>query len=187
MELRERLGTLLRERSLFRGEFTLASGRRSTWYVDARRTTLTAEGQYLVGRVGLASIEARGWGVSHVGGLTMGADPVAYAIAHASWVAGRPRDAFTVRKSSKEHGTGQRIEGGLPSDARCVVVEDSTTTGGSALEAVRAVREHGAEVVGVLTLVDRQEGAEERILGEAGVPLVALFTAADLLETRTPV
>jgi orotate phosphoribosyltransferase len=155
--------------------------------VDARRTTLTAEGQYLVGHVGLASIEARGWEGSHVGGLTMGADPVAYAIAHASWEAGRPLDAFTVRKSSKEHGTGQRIEGGLPRDARCVVVEDSTTTGGSALEAVRAVREHGAQVVGVLTLVDRQEGAEERILSEAGVPLVALFTGAELLETVTPV
>jgi len=182
MEHRERLGALLRERSLFRGEFTLASGRRSTYYVDARRTTLSAEGQYLVGRVGLRALAASGWEPSHVGGLTMGADPVAYAIAHASWESGHPLDAFTVRKSSKEHGTAQRIEGGLPTAALCVVVEDSTTTGGSALQAVQAVRAPGARVVGVLTVVDRQEGAAERIRSEADLPLVAIFTAEELLE-----
>ena len=186
MKHRERLGALLRERSVFRGEFTLASGKGSTYYVDARRTTLSAEGQFLVGRVCLEALARSGWDASHVGGLTMGADPVAYAVAHASWEAGRPLDAFTVRKAAKEHGTAQRIEGGLPRDARCVVVEDSTTTGGSALQAVLAVREHGASVAGILTLVDRQEGARERILRETGLPFLAVFTAAELLGLPGP-
>ena len=184
MERRERLRALLLERSIFLGEFTLSSGVRSTYYVDARRTTLSAEGQFLVGRVGLEALSTTGWGPSHVGGLTLGADPVAYAIAHASWEAGRPLDAFTVRKAAKEHGAGRRIEGGLPEDARCVVVEDTLTTGASALEAVRAVRAHGAEVAGVLAVVDREEGGRQRLLDEAGVPLETLFTAGELLARR---
>ena len=181
MEHRERLGALLQERSLFRGEFKLASGKTSTYYVDARRTTLLAEGQYLVGRVGFDALLQSGWDASHVGGLTMGADPVAYAIAHASWQAGRPLDAFTVRKTQKGHGTGERIAGGLPTDARCVVVEDATTTGGSALSAVEAVCAHGADVLGVLSLIDREEGAAERLAQDAGLELIALFTASQLL------
>ena len=91
----------------------------------------------------------------------MGADPVAFAIAHRSWLDGHPLDAFSVRKKAKEHGTGQRIEGGLPEGAACLVIEDSMTTGSSALKAVAAIREHGAIVVGVLTLVDREEGGRD--------------------------
>lgn len=181
MDHRERLGALLVERSLFVGEFKLASGAASTYYVDARRTTLCAEGQFLVGRVCLEALAGTGWDVGHVGGLTLGADPVAYAIAHASWEAGTPLDAFTVRKTAKEHGRGQRVEGGLPPGAVCAVVEDATTSGGSALEAIRAVREHGASVAGVLSLVDREEGARELLLDEAGVPLLSIFTARELL------
>ena len=182
MEHRERLKALLVERSLFVGEFTLASGARSTYYVDARRTTMSAEGQFLMGRVCLEALQDNGWQATHVGGLTLGADPIAYAIANASWAAGSPLDAFTVRKTAKTHGTGQRIEGGLPKDARCVVVEDSMTSGGSALDAVQAIREHGATVVGVLTLVDRQEGGRERILTDAGLTVLAVFTAQELLD-----
>jgi orotate phosphoribosyltransferase len=181
MEHRERLKALLVERSLFQGEFTLSSGARSTYYVDARRTTLTAQGQFLVGRVCLEVIQQSGWDVTHVGGLTMGADPVAYAVAHASWERGEPLDAFTVRKAAKSHGTGQRIEGGLPPGARCLVVEDSMTSGASALEAVSVLREAGYSVAGVLTLVDREQGGRERITG-AGLPFLAVFTAAELLE-----
>jgi orotate phosphoribosyltransferase len=181
MDQRERLATLLVERSLFVGEFTLSSGARSTYYVDARRTTMCAEGQFLIGRVCLGALREQGWDATHVGGLTLGVDSIAYAVAHASWGEDGHLDAFTVRKTAKGHGTGQRIEGGLPSGARCVVVEDSMTSGGSALDAVRAVQEHGAIVVGVLTLVDREEGGRERILAESGLPVLALFTAAELL------
>jgi len=181
MEHHERLRTLLVQRSLFVGEFTLSSGAKSTYYVDARRTTLSAEGQFLLGRVGLEALRGSGWEGTWVGGLTMGADPVAYAIAHASWEAGTPIDAFTVRKAAKGHGTGRRIEGGLPEDAHCFVVEDAVTSGGSAIEAVAAVRAHGAVVTGVLAVVDREEGGRERITQETGLPLIALFTARELL------
>lgn len=169
------------ERSVRLGDFTLASGARSSYYVDARRTTMSAEGQALVGRVALAALEESGLDPDHVGGLTMGADPVSYAVAHRSWLAGRPLDAFSVRKRAKEHGTGQRIEGGLPADARCLVVEDAMTTGNSALRAVDALRDHGATVVGVLTVVDREEGGRDRLAAE-GLLLVALYTGAELLE-----
>jgi orotate phosphoribosyltransferase len=180
MDHRDRLKELLVERSVRLGDFTLASGARSPYYVDARRTTMCAEGQALVGRVGFALLRERALDVTHVGGLTMGADPVAYAIAHRSWLEGHPLDAFSIRKKAKEHGTGQRIEGGVPPGARCVVVEDSMTTGGSALAAVEALRELGAPVVAVLTVVDRMEGGRERLL-EHGLPLLSLFTGPELL------
>lgn len=181
MENRERLKALLLERSLFVGEFTLSSGASSTYYVDARRTTLSAEGQSLVGHVCLDMILWSAWNATHVGGLTMGADPVAYAVAHASWERGKPLDAFTVRRAPKEHGTGQRIEGGLPAGARCVVVEDAMTSGASALEAVSALRQEHFEVIGVLTLVDREQGGRLRI-EQAGLPFLSVFTAAELLD-----
>ena len=125
-------------------------------------------------------IEAAALDASHVGGLTLGADPVTYAVAHESWSRGRPLDGFTVRKQAKEHGTGKRIEGGLPDDARTVVVEDTMTTGGSALEAIEVVRAHGATVEALLVLVDRSEGGREAIEA-VGVPVLAIFTADELL------
>ncbi|MEQ9569929.1 MAG: orotate phosphoribosyltransferase [Longimicrobiales bacterium] len=181
MKPRARLKALLVERSVRLGEFTLASGARSSYYVDARRTTMSAEGQALTGKVCWDALRASGLDFTHVGGLTMGADPVAYAIARESFDTGEPRDAFSVRKQPKGHGTGQQVEGGLPSGARCLVVEDSMTSGGSALKAVEVLREHGCTVVGVLTLVDREEGGRER-LDAAGLPLVAVYTGAELLD-----
>jgi len=183
--LRERLI----ERSITRGDFTLASGRRSTYYIDGRRTTMSAEGQMLTGKLGLAALRANGLDPSHVGGLTMGADPVAYAIAHASALtqdveasSGYPViNGFSVRKQAKAHGTGRRIEGADLDGARVVVVEDSMTTGASALEAISAVEEVGAIVLAVFTIVDREEGAREK-LTEAGYRLIALFGASELLE-----
>jgi orotate phosphoribosyltransferase len=178
---RERLKDLLVERSVRLGEFTLASGATSPYYVDARRTTMSAEGQSLVGRLAFDAVRRSGLEPTHVGGLTMGADPVAYAIAHRSFLDEAPIDAFSVRKEAKRHGTAQRIEGGLPPGARCLMVEDSMTTGRSTLNAVDAVVEHGAKVVGVLTLVDRSEGAAE-LYASRGLPLLAIFTGAELLE-----
>jgi orotate phosphoribosyltransferase len=175
-----RVVALLAERSARRGDFTLASGRRSTLYVDARLTTMSPDGLALIGPAGLAAIDAAGWQADAVGGLTLGADPVSYAIAYASALAGRPVRAFTVRKEAKQHGTGRLIEGPFRSGDRVVVVEDVITTGGSALRAVEAIRAAGGTVVGVLAVVDREEGGREAIEG-AGLPVVALARAADIV------
>jgi len=181
MDDRARLKALLVERSVRLGDFTLAGGARSMYYVDARRTTMSAEGQVLVGKLAWTLVGQRSLGITHVGGLTMGADPVAYAIAHQSWLDGHPVDAFSVRKQAKEYGLGQRIEGGLPEDARCLVVEDAMTSGGSTMKAITAVRAHGATVAAVLTLVDREEGAGA-VMEAEGIPVFALFTGGELLE-----
>lgn len=175
-----RLVELLRTRSLRTGEFTLASGRRSSYYVDCRRTTMHAEGLVLVGALGLAAIRSLGWRAESVGGLTLGADPVAYAIAMASHAAPPPIHGFTVRKAAKAHGTARHIEGCFEPGAAVVVVEDVITTGGSALEAIAAVRAAGGSVSGVLAVVDREEGGAEAI-ARAGVPVHALVAARLLL------
>ncbi len=173
------LDRLLLARSVRHGTFVLASGRTSTFYVDARLTTMSAEGQVLIGRLGLAAIRNRGWSPRAVGGLTMGADPVAYAIAAAS-VANPPLvDAFSIRKEAKTHGTGRRIEGNFQPGDPVVVVEDVLTTGGSALQAIEALREAGARILGVLAVVDREEGGRVAI-EEAGYEVVALTTATRL-------
>jgi orotate phosphoribosyltransferase len=184
MDDRARLRALLVERSVRVGDFTLASGARSSYYVDARRTTMCAEGQFLVGKLAWELVRRSTPEVTHVGGLTMGADPVAYAIAHRSWIEGQPLNAFSVRKQAKEHGLGQKIEGGLPTGARCLVVEDSMTTGGSALQAIDAVRAAGATVVAALTIVDREEGARAA-LDALGIPLLFLYTGRELREAAS--
>lgn len=180
MNDRDRLRELLRQRSVQSGDFVLASGVRSTYYIDARITTMSGRGQLLIGRLGLDALDAAAWAPALVGGLTLGADPVSYAIAHAAAHAGRDIDAFTVRKEAKGHGTGRRIEGGFRAESEVVVVEDVVTTGDSALRATQVVEEAGGRVIGVLTVVDREERGRERIEG-AGYPLVALFTASALL------
>ncbi|MDE2762152.1 MAG: orotate phosphoribosyltransferase [Gemmatimonadota bacterium] len=167
------------------GVFTLASGRRSTYYIDARLTTMSGAGQLLVGEVCYDAIADAGWRPAFVGGMTLGADPIAYAIANHSARLRRPLDAFTVRKEAKEHGTGRRIEGGLPVGVRVVVVEDSVTTGGSLLAALDVVERHGAVVGGVLALVDREEGGARKV-AEAGYDFRAVFTAAELLQVPPP-
>ncbi|MEJ2503183.1 MAG: orotate phosphoribosyltransferase [Gemmatimonadota bacterium] len=177
---RDRLRELLRERSVKRGDFVLASGARSTYYVDARVSTMSGLGQLLIGRVGLGTLDAAGWEPDCVGGLTLGADPVAYAIAHAAARDGRALDAFTVRKESKSHGTGRRIEGGFRRNGQVVIVEDVVTTGDSALRAIQVVEEAGARVIGVVAVVDREGSGRDR-LERAGYPLISLFTASELL------
>jgi orotate phosphoribosyltransferase len=174
-----RLEELLLARSVQRGEFVLASGERSSYYIDCRLTTMSAEGLSLVGRVGLAAIRASGWDASAVGGLTLGADPVAYAIAAESFKAGPVLDAFTVRKEAKGHGTRRLIEGNFAAGVRAVVVEDVITSGESALKAIDAVEREGGEVAGVLALVDREQGGRERI-AQRGYQVVALTTSTRL-------
>ncbi len=177
---RAALAALLRDRSLRRGEFTLASGASSNYYIDARITTMSGRGQVLIGRLGLTAMDDAGWDPAAVGGLTLGADPVAYAVAHAATLAGRALDAFTVRKKAKGHGTARRIEGGFRKGMDVVVTEDVMTSGGSALEAVRAVETAGGHVLGILAVVDREEGGR-MLLETEGYSLVSLFTASELL------
>lgn len=145
---------------------------------------MSPEGQLLIGRAALAALRDRGWPVESVGGLTLGADPISYAIAHASALeaeagTGGMIRAFTVRKEAKQHGTGKLIEGPFAAGDQVVVVEDVITTGGSALKAVEAVRAAGGHVLGVLALVDREEGGREA-LEAAGLTVLSLVTATDL-------
>jgi len=177
---KDQLLAILRDRSLLVGDFVLASGLRSRHYVDARRTTMSARGLAAIGALGLEAIRGAGWKAARVGGLTMGADPVAYAIARASLDAPPVMDAFSVRKAAKAHGTGRRIEGNFSAGDPVVVVEDVITTGGSALEAVAAIREAGGEILGVLAVVDREEGGRATIEA-TGLPVVSLVSISELL------
>jgi orotate phosphoribosyltransferase len=177
----DRLLVLLAARSARRGDFVLASGHRSTLYIDARLTTMSPDGLALIGPLALAACDAAGWAPDAVGGLTLGADPVAYAVAYASQLAGRPVRAFTVRKEPKAHGTGKRIEGPFVAGDRVVILEDVVTTGKSALTAIDAVRAAGGTVLGVLAVVDREEGGVAAIAAAAGVPTIALATAGAIV------
>lgn len=173
------LVALLGERSVRFGDFVLASGAHSSYYIDCRLTTMSASGQILIGQLGLHALREAGWAPRSVGGLTMGADPVSYAIAAASAGDWTPIDAFSVRKEAKQHGTGRVIEGNFTSGDDVVVIEDVITSGGSALTAVAAVRAAGGTVLGVLAVVDRDAGARAKIEAE-GVPVITLVSAKEL-------
>jgi orotate phosphoribosyltransferase len=177
-------GTLVRllaQRSVRRGRFTLASGRESSHYVDARLTTMSPEGLAVIGPLALQAIRERGWVVDAVGGLTLGADPIAYATALASVTAPPLVRAFTVRKEAKQHGTGRLIEGPMREGDRVVVIEDVITTGGSALRAAEAVQRAGAIVSGILALVDREEDGRG-IIEAQGFQVICLATLSELLD-----
>ena len=171
---RARLAEIIRKRSFGRGEITLASGRKSDFYFNLKPTMLDPEGAALLAELTYEALKDDG--LDYVGGLEMGAVPLAGAIAQLSWIKGHPIAAFFVRKKPKEHGARLAVEGLAKGESlqgkRIVIVEDVTTTGGSALKAVEAVREAGGEVALVFTMVDREEGATETF-AEAGlaVPL----------------
>jgi orotate phosphoribosyltransferase len=171
---RKELAELVSRLSVVHGRVTLSSGKEADYYVDLRRATLHHRASALIGE--LVRELTSDWDYDLVGGLTLGADPVATAVMHAP---GRPIDAFVVRKSAKTHGLQRLIEGTEVSGRRVLVVEDTSTTGNSALTAVRAVQEAGGEVVGVATVVDRATGAAEAIEAE-GLPYRSVLGLADL-------
>ena len=176
---RSSLIDLLRAKSVRLGEFTLASGAVSDLYIDARLTTMSPEGLSLIGPLALETIRRMKWSVDSIGGLTLGADPIACAVSYASFKSPPSLRAFTVRKEPKHHGTKRLIEGPFRQGDRVVVVEDVVTSGGSALRAIDAVQHAGGDVVGVLALVDRHEGGTEK-LRSAGYNLVSLVDGDDL-------
>ncbi len=160
-----------------RGKVILSSGREADYYVDLRRITLDGEAAPLVGLV--MNELTRGLDFDAVGGLTLGADPVATAMLHASAATGRRLDAFVVRKSGKAHGLQQRIEGPSIKGRRVLIVEDTTTTGASPMDAVAAALEEGADVVAVATIADRATGAREKLEAQ-GLTYVSAYSLADL-------
>ena len=176
---RRRLLALLTELSYEQREVTLASGAKSNFYIDCKQTVLTAEGHFLVASLFGRLLADKAPDVEAVGGVTMGADPLASAVSTLSFVAGRPLPAFYVRKEPKGHGTGQWIEGtkSLRPGMRVAILEDVVTTGGSALKAIARAREHGLVVAVILGLVDREEGGRDALEKEA--PLHTLFRRRD--------
>lgn len=176
-DARTRLLDLIRSTAIVHGRVTLSSGKDADYYVDLRRITLDGEAAPLVGQVMndlVADLD-----FDAVGGLTMGADPVATAMVHARSAAGGRLDAFVVRKAEKAHGLQQRIEGPSITGRRVLVVEDTSTTGGSPLTAVAACRDAGAEVVAVAVIADRASGAEEKVR-EQGLDYRAAYSMDDL-------
>lgn len=180
-----RLKELLANYSVRLGEFTLASGAKSNVYVDARLTCFAPEAMAVIGRVLRHLIAERGWNPDAVGGLTLGADPVAYAIARESMEAGTPIRAFTIRKEAKQHGRGRSVEGiedvnGL----NVVILDDVCTSGGSTAQAVERAQESGMNVIGAACLVNREQGAPELLKDRFGLDLVSAFTLAELVEYK---
>ena len=158
---RQDLIALIGEEAVFHGDFTLSSGKKATYYVDMRKLTLDHRAAPAIGRLVLDLV--RDLEVDAVGGLTLGADPIASAVLHASVAAGTPVDAFVVRKEPKDHGRGRQVEGAEVAGKRVVIVEDTSTTGGSPLKAAEVVRDAGGDVVAVVTVVDRKTGAQAAV------------------------
>jgi orotate phosphoribosyltransferase len=179
MDARDRLIAQLREHAVVLGEVTLTSGETAQYYVDAKRAILRPAGFHALGE--LVAERARAWEASAVGGLTMGADPVACA----ALAAGADVRAFFVRKEAKAHGLQRRIEGPpLAAGERCLIVEDVVTSGGSTLQAIEAVRDGGHEIVGVLSVLDRLAGGAARIEEAAGAPYHPCTTIDDVYADR---
>lgn len=180
---RARLKDIIRTRSFGRGEITLASGRKSDFYFNLKPTMLDPEGAALLAELSLEALKDER--IDYIGGLEMGAVPLAGAIAQLSWLKGHPIAAFFVRKKPKEHGARLSVEGLSRDESlqgkRIVIVEDVTTTGGSAVKAVEAVRDAGGEVALVFTMVDREEGAAEAFAA-ADIPFRSLYRAGEFLK-----
>ncbi|WP_110587910.1 orotate phosphoribosyltransferase [Microbacterium suaedae] len=162
---RQKLIELIKAEAVFHGDFTLSSGKKATYYVDMRKLTLDHRAAPAIGRI-MADLVADIDGVVAVGGLTLGADPIANAVMHATAASEQPLDAFVVRKEPKDHGRGRQVEGAEVGGKRVVVLEDTSTTGQSALKAVEALRRAGAEIAAVAVIVDRKTGAQAAVEAE---------------------
>ena len=173
------LKLILRSKSILLGNFTLASGKQSSYYIDARLTTLDPEGAHLISKIFLGKIAAQG-DITAVGGPSTGADPIVGAIISRSHEEGVPLRGFIVRKKEKQHGTGNMIEGGLRQGDKVAIVEDVITTGGSVLRAIDLVESAGAEVRGVFCVVDRGEETERTFL-DRGCSFFSIFRVSELL------
>ena len=176
---REQLRQLLKAESLMFGEFTLASGKKSTFYFDSKRTTLLPAGAWLTAREVLRIVRDERIEADAIGGLTLGADPIVCPVAAMSHVEGPALRAFIVRKEAKEHGTGRRIEGQLAPGSRVIIVDDVVTTAGSTIKAIEAAEEAGHTVVAVICLVDREEGGAVKL---AAYPFYPIFRRSDIFE-----
>lgn len=182
MDYRKRLEELIRERALKVADepvFKLSSGKMSNYYIDLRTITLDPEGGFVIGNVIYDIIKQAK--PDAVGGLTLGADPIAYATSMVSYLNRDPVKPFVVRKEPKGHGTGKQIEGNIKPGDRVYILEDVVTTAGSSLKAVKAAREFGLEVLGVIALVDREEGGQQNIENE-GLELIPVFKVSYLLK-----
>ena len=174
---RERLRQLLKSQSLMFGEFTLASGKKSAFYFDSKRTTLLPDGAWLTAREVLRLIREAGIQADAIGGLTLGADPIVCPVAALSHAEGPALRAFIVRKETKEHGTGRRIEGNLAPGSRVIIVDDVVTTAGSTIQAIEAAEAAGHTVVAVICLVDREEGGAAKL---AAYPFYPVFKRSEI-------
>ena len=188
LKMKQRLIELVHERTFRYTEkptFKLASGAMSSYYFNCKPTTLNPEGMYLVGHLMLDMIQGRkAWKPKGVGGLTLGADPIASAIAYTSYLKGAPLEAFVVRKEPKKHGTMLWVEGNVTAGDRVVIVEDVVTTGGSTIKAIDRARQSGLKVLGAVVLIDRQEGGREAVKA-LGVPVDVLLTRDEVLGAYT--
>jgi orotate phosphoribosyltransferase len=183
MDDRTRLIELLARYSIKTGDFTLSSGMVSNLYIDARATTMRPEGLMLIGQLALATLRENRWPVDAVGGLTLGADPIAYAISYTSNLVPPLIRAFTVRKEAKIHGTGKLIEGAFQKGDRVVIVEDVITTGVSGLHAINAVNAAGGTVHGLLAIVDREEGGIAMV-NRAGYDALSLIRLSEITSIK---
>lgn len=180
MDHREELKELLARKSVFKGHFKLTSGRESNYYIDCKLTTLDAEGAFRTAHAILALLEKEGIQADAIGGLTVGADPIAAAVAAISYAEGKPLPAFLIRKEAKAHGQRKQLEGIDPKSVRrAVIVDEVCTTGQSTQEAIDVAEAEGLEVVAVVSLVDREEGGSEKL--KQKYRYLAVFTAKELL------
>ena len=177
-EARQQLADYINQLAVQRGEFTLTSGQKATFYIDLRQVSLDHRVAPLIGEVMLDLLDEFPE-AEMVGGLTMGADPIASAIMHRSVLRSRPLDAFVVRKEPKGHGMGKQVEGPAIEGKKVIVVEDTSTTGGSPLKAIEAVERAGGQVIAVAVVVDRDTGAKQ-VIEDAGYPYRAALGLADL-------
>ena len=178
MNEREELKAILKERSVLKGDFTLVSGRKSSYYVNGKMTTLNARGLYLSAKLLLERFA----GLAYEGfaGPTIGADPIIGALLTLSALGGRQKEGLLIRKEAKDHGTKSLVEGNLAKGMRIILLEDVATTGGSLLKAAKAIEEGGGTIAGIFTIIDREEGAGAN-LAQAGYTFSSLFTVKELL------